>query len=79
MKSVYLLLIYITCIITQSLAISNTVVNSGQIQKLEKRGCDFHCQNQPRCDKTCEDLSYGAFLLGVCHRGKCFCGFMPNF
>lgn len=79
MKSVYIVLIYIICIITQSLAISNTVANPGQIQKLEKRACDFRCKNQRRCDKTCEDLSYGALLLGVCHRDICFCGFMPNF
>lgn len=79
MKSVYLLLIFITCIISQSLAISNTVVNPGQIQKLGKRACDFQCKNQAKCDKTCDDLAYGTILLGVCHRDKCFCGFMPNF
>ncbi|KAI9482680.1 MAG: hypothetical protein EXX96DRAFT_118465 [Benjaminiella poitrasii] len=47
-------------------------------QRLAKRDCDFSCRNQAQCDDRCYSKNYGTFLLGVCHNGKCYCGFVPE-
>jgi hypothetical protein len=47
-------------------------------QRLAKRACEFGCQNQAGCDLACYNSNAGVPVLGVCHDGKCYCGFMPR-
>jgi hypothetical protein len=47
-------------------------------QRLGKRACEFGCLNQVACDKACYDVEIGKPSIGVCHDGKCYCGFTPD-
>ncbi|KAI9248644.1 hypothetical protein BY458DRAFT_526258 [Sporodiniella umbellata] len=50
-------------------------------QRLEKRFCDFNCNNPSACESHCQDSGENdkvTGLLAVCHDGKCYCGFIPN-
>ncbi|KAI8645026.1 hypothetical protein BD408DRAFT_412520 [Parasitella parasitica] len=51
------------------------------LQRLSKRECGFNCQNQDSCNSKCgkhdESLHLGLYF-GVCHRGICFCGWIPE-
>lgn len=49
------------------------------LHKLSKRECkvDLSCAHQDQCDQQCLNLGLG-FMLGVCHGGKCYCGWMPE-
>lgn len=78
MQLAHLVFIGLLCFITTLMAATDREVSSDHLQRLAKRGCDFACKKQSECDDQCYALDYGTFLLGVCHGGKCFCGFMPQ-
>ncbi|KAI7906232.1 uncharacterized protein BX663DRAFT_256751 [Cokeromyces recurvatus] len=69
----YLFMIFTT--IVHTFELKNTILPP---QRLVKRACDFSCQYQAQCDNKCYSKNYGSFLLGVCHDGKCYCGFVPE-
>ncbi len=78
MKLVQLSFLSILLFTTATLSTKNLTAAPDHIQRLSKRGCVFTCCDQNKCDLACGSLDYGTFLLGVCHRGKCFCGFLPG-
>lgn len=75
--------IALLCIISYLFVFVNSFqLNSDIIppQRLAKRDCDFSCRNQDACNRQCWSRSVGVpLILGVCHRNKCFCGWIPDY
>ncbi|KAI8371846.1 hypothetical protein BD560DRAFT_395609 [Blakeslea trispora] len=71
--TILFLILALSCYLVQGFDIKRDIMLP---QRLEKRGCEFSCRHQDKCDDDCSKQNTGEPTLGICRHGYCYCGFI---